>query len=146
MKPRGRAQVDERFWLHLGAGWRLFGLENFITRLMAVLDTEPQVFQVAINFADALTLTGACAPEQAVRRAADARRYILADAIAADPAMFDTQRLDRAGGVAATDPDPIAELARRATAAGLHTASLDEVLCVAGEPRNRLPGGASGVK
>jgi hypothetical protein len=29
-----------------------------------------------------------------------------------------------------THPDPIAELGRRAAAAGLQTASLDEVLCI----------------
>jgi hypothetical protein len=29
-----------------------------------------------------------------------------------------------------TDADPIAELGRRAAAARLHTASLDEVLCI----------------
>jgi hypothetical protein len=46
--------------------------------------------------------------------------------------MFDTARLDRAGGVDPTDPDPIAELGRRATATGLRTASLDEILCIAG--------------
>jgi hypothetical protein len=40
--------------------------------------------------------------------------------------MFDTTRLDRAGGL-----DPIAELGQRAAAAGLRTASLDEVLCIA---------------
>ena len=51
-----RAQIDGRFWLHLGAGWRFFAPENFITRLSAVLDAEPQVFQVGINFADAVKL------------------------------------------------------------------------------------------
>jgi hypothetical protein len=44
--------------------------------------------------------------------------------------MFETARLDQAGGIDATDPDPIAELARRAAAARLQTASLDEVLCI----------------
>jgi hypothetical protein len=45
-----------------------------------------------------------------VRRNPDAGRYLLTDAVASGPAMFDTTRLDRA--------------------AGLHTATLDEVLCV----------------
>jgi glycosyltransferase involved in cell wall biosynthesis len=112
-----RAAVHGRFWLHLGQGWRFFAPENFITRLTAVLDAEAQVFQVGINFADAAKLTGACAAEQAVRRAPDAGRYVLADAIASGPAMFDTTRLDRLGPRAAT--------------AGLHTATLDEVLCIA---------------
>ena len=54
-----RAQINGRFWLHLGEGWRFFAPENYITRLTAVLDAEPQVFQVGINFADAVKLTGA---------------------------------------------------------------------------------------
>jgi hypothetical protein len=113
------AQIDGRFWLHLGAGWRFFAPENFISRLSAVLDAEPQVFQVGINFADAVKLTGASAAERAIRRAPDAGRYILTEALASGPAMFDTARLDRAGGV-------------QNSSAGLRTASLDEVLCISG--------------
>jgi hypothetical protein len=45
--------------------------------------------------------------------------------------MFDTERLERAGGLDSTRADPIAELERRAAAAGLRTATLDEVLCIA---------------
>ena len=126
-----RAQIQGRFWLHLGEGWRFFAPENFITRLIAVLESEPQVFQVGINFADAVELTGVCAAEQEVRRAPDAGRYVLTDEVASGPAMFDTARLDQAGGVEGSDPDPIAELGRRAAAVGLQTASLDEVLCIA---------------
>ncbi|MGH3562874.1 MAG: glycosyltransferase, partial [Mycobacterium sp.] len=127
---RIREQIGGRFWLHLGEGWRFFAPEGLITRLSGVLDAEAQVFQVGINFTDATKLTGACAAEQAVRRTPDAGRYVLADAVAAGPAMFDTARLDRAGGINGTGPDPIAALGRRATAPGLHTASLDEVLCI----------------
>jgi hypothetical protein len=79
---------------------------------VAVLDAEPQVFQVAINFTDAVRLTGASAPEQDVRRAPVAGRYVLTRDVACGPAMFDTARLDRAA------------------AAALRTASLDEVLCI----------------
>jgi hypothetical protein len=125
-----RAQIQGRFWLHLGQGWRFFAPENFITRLTAVLEAEPQVFQVGINFTDAVKLTGACAAEQAVRRAPGAGRYLITDVVASGPAMFDTARLDRAGGVEGTDPDPIAALGRRSAAAALQTASLDEVLCI----------------
>jgi hypothetical protein len=134
-----RAQIQGRFWLHLGQGWRFFAPENFITRLIAVLESEPQVFQVGINFADAVELTGGCAAESAVRRAPDAGRYVLADVVASGPAMFDTARLDRAGGVEGSDPDPIAELGRRAIAVGLQTASLDEVLCIAAVPPVQQP-------
>ena len=101
-----------------------------ITRLIAVLDAEPQVFQVGINLADASELTGINAPEHAVRRTADAGRYVLAESVARGPSMFHTARLHQAGGVGGTDPDPITDLARSAAAAGLHTASLDEVLCI----------------
>ncbi len=125
-----RAQIGGRFWLHLGQGWQVFAPENLITRLTAVLDAEPQVFQVGINFADAAKLTGANAAEQAVRRTPEAGRYVLTDEVASGPAMFDTARLDQAGGLDSTEPDPITELGRRAAAAGLQTASLDEVLCV----------------
>ncbi len=138
-----RAQIDGRFWLHLGEGWRFFAPENYITRLTAVLDAEPQVFQVGINFDDAVKLTGASAAEQAVRRAPDAGRYLLTDVMATGPAMFDTARLDRARGVQNTGPDATAQPGRpgagarrgrrrSAAGAGLRTASLDEVLCISG--------------
>jgi hypothetical protein len=84
---------------------------------------------VGINFGDAVKPTGACATEQAVRRTPDAGRYVLTDGVASGPAMFDTARLDQAGGVDRTDPAAIAALERRAAAAELHTATLDEVLC-----------------
>ncbi len=107
---RLRAQIHGRYWLHLGQGWRFFAHEDYITRLTAVLDAEAQVFQVGINFADAVKLTGACADEQAVRRTPGAGRYVLTDTVASGPAMFDTARLDKA--------------------AALQTATLDEVLCI----------------
>jgi hypothetical protein len=88
------------------------------------------LYAIACRY-DADTLTGACAAEDAVRRAAEAGRYVLADVVANGPAMFETARLDRTGGIDGTDPDPIAGLGRRAAAAGLRTASLDEVLCIA---------------
>ncbi len=116
-----RAQIDGRFWLHLGQGWRFFAPDDVITRLTAVLEAEAQVFQVGINFGDAVKPTGACATEQVIRRTPDAGRYVLTDEVVTGPAMFDTARLDQAGG-----PD---DLGQRATAAGLRTATLDEVLC-----------------
>jgi tetratricopeptide (TPR) repeat protein len=125
-----RGQIGGRFWLHLGEGWRFFAPESLITRLSAVLQAEPEVFQVGINFADAVRLTGVNAAEDAVRRAADAGRYVLADVVASGPAMFDTARLDRVGGIDGSDADPISELGRRAAAVKLRTASLDEVLCI----------------
>ncbi|MCV7008472.1 glycosyltransferase [Mycobacterium gordonae] len=127
-----RAQIHGRFWLHLGDGWRFFAPENLITRLTAVLDAEPQVFQVGINFEDAIKLSGASAAEEAVRRTPDAGRYLLTDVMASGPAMFDTARLDRARNVQHRELDPPAQRGRRATDTGQRTASLDEVLCISG--------------
>jgi hypothetical protein len=110
------ADIHGRFWLHLGQGWRFFAPDNLITRLTAVFDAEAPVFQVGINFTDAVKLTGACAGEQVVRRAPDTGRYVLTDVQASGPAMFDAARLDRSG---------VGDMG------GLHTATLDEVLCVA---------------
>ncbi|WP_234812071.1 glycosyltransferase [Mycolicibacter longobardus] len=103
-----RTQIGGRFWLHLGQGWRFFAPENLITRLTDVLEAEPQVFQVGINFTDAVKLTGTCAAEDIVRRAPGAGRYLLTERPATGPAMFDTARMNHVGG----------------------TATLDEVLCI----------------
>jgi hypothetical protein len=127
---RLRYQIHGRYWLHLGQGWRFFAPENLIARLIAVLDAETQVFQVGINLGDAVALTGSSAPEQTVRRTPDAGRYVLGDVVAKGPAMFETARLGQAGGTDTTNPDPVAELQQGASAAGLKTASLDEVLCI----------------
>jgi tetratricopeptide (TPR) repeat protein len=125
-----RDQINGRYWLHLGQGWRFFAPENLIARLIAVLDAETRVFQVGVNLADAVELTGTSAPERTVRRTPEAGRYVLAETLARGPSMFDTARLDRIGGTDSTNPNPIVDLARRAAAAGLQTASLDEVLCI----------------
>jgi glycosyltransferase involved in cell wall biosynthesis len=111
----GFAQFGEpcpaaRYRLHLESGWRFFAPDNLITRLTAVLAAEPEVFQVGINLADATALTGTSAAEDVVRRAPDTGRYVLTDTPYNGPAMIDTTRIDRADT--------------------LHTASLDEVLCL----------------
>ncbi|HXO81921.1 MAG TPA: hypothetical protein VN856_18775 [Mycobacterium sp.] len=108
-----RDQIEDRFWLHLGQNWRFFAPDNLISRLTGVLEAEPQVFQVGINIADAPKLNGTSASEHMVRRDPGGGRYLLADAVASGPAMFDTTRLDRT--------------------AGLYTATLDEVLCIAAD-------------
>ena len=115
-----RAVVDGRRWLHLGSDRVFFAPERLIGRLSAVLDAEPDVFAVGVNYGDAAELTGAVAAADTAPTAAHAGRYVITDAAAHGPAMFDTARLDlvlAAGGQAA---------------AGLRSASLDEVLCVAG--------------
>jgi hypothetical protein len=134
-----RTQIHQRFWLHLGQGWRFFAPENFITRLTAVLHAETQVLQVGINLADAVKLTGASAAEQTVHRTPEAGRYLLTEEVAHGPALFDTTRLAQAGDIEGTDTDPIAQLGRRAATAGLRTATLDEVLCIATVDHEQQP-------
>ena len=121
-----RAQIHGRFWLHLGEGWRFFAPENYITRLTAVLDAEPRVFQVGINFSRCGQTHRRHRSRGNLRRAPDAGRYLLTDVIATGPAMFDTTRLDQARGAQHRDPDPPAD-------AGPRTATLDEVLCISGQ-------------
>ncbi|MFZ1160832.1 MAG: glycosyl transferase, partial [Mycobacterium sp.] len=89
-----------------------------------VLDAEPQVFQVGINYTDAAKLTGTSAAEQTIRRTPDTGRYLLTEAMATGPAMFDTARLDRASG------HPPVKRGRPPDK--LDHASLDEVLCISG--------------
>lgn len=125
-----RAEIEGRFWLHLGEGWSFFAPERVIRRLTAVLEAEPEVWQVGVNFGDAAKLSGTCVAEDDVRRADGAGRYALTDVVATGPAMYETARLDRAGGFDRDDTDPIAGLGRRAATAGLRTATLDEVLCI----------------
>lgn len=125
-----RDQIYGRFWLHLGHGGQFYARERLITRLTSVFEAEENVCQVAVNFADADTLIGTSATDEVASRAPGAGRYVLRGQVAHGPAMFDTARLDRVGGTRADAPDPLAELGRRAAAAGLTTASLDEVLCI----------------
>lgn len=135
--PAGRLQrigaaVDTRLWLHLGAGWRFFAPERLLSRLAAVLDAEPQVLSVAVNFEDAEHLTGRTAAEgDLVRRGSGTGRYVLADEVSRGPAMVDTDRLVSIGGLDPDATDVLGDLGARARAAGLRTATLDEVLCVA---------------
>jgi hypothetical protein len=106
-----RDHIHGRYWLDLDHGWRFFAPESYITRLTAILDAEPEVFQVGINLDDATSLSGVSAPETSVRRTPEGGRYVLTDVMAEGPAMYDTERLDQAGGLDVA-------------------ATLDEVLCV----------------
>lgn len=110
-----RAAIGGRFWLHVGQGWRFFAADDLIARLTGVLEAEPDVFQVGVNFGDAAKLTGESAAEAAVRRTRDGSRYVVTDAVANGPAMYEMARLNRALG------DENAEV---------RAATLDEVLCV----------------
>ena len=78
-------------------------------------------------------LTGARAPEDAVRRAADAGRYVLTDEVCERPGDVRDRATGSGGGIEAADRDPIATLVDARPLSGLRTASLDEVLCIAGD-------------
>lgn len=125
-------RVQTRFWLHVGGDWRFFAPERLLSRLAAVLDAEPKVLAVAVNFEDAAALTSQCAAEDLVRRGSGTGRYVLTDSVPRGPAMIDTTRLARIGGIDPAAGDVSADLTARAAAAGMRTASLDEVLCVPG--------------
>jgi hypothetical protein len=106
-----REHIRGRYWLDLDQGWRFFAPDNYITRLTAILDAEPEVFQVGINLADATSLMGVSAPETTVRRTPDGGRYVLTGVMADGPAMYDTGRLDQADSLDVA-------------------VTLDEVLCI----------------
>jgi hypothetical protein len=122
--------VDTRFWLHVDPGWRFFAPERLLSRLAAILDAEPDVVAVAVNFEDATGLTGLSAADDVIRRGSSTGRYVLTDQMPVGPAMVDMQRLARMGGIDPAAVDVQSDLTARAQAAGLRTASLDEVLCV----------------
>ena len=123
-------RVETRFWLHIPTGWRFFAPERLLSRLAGVLDSEPDVLAVAVNFEDAGGLTGRSAPEDITSRGAGTGRYVLTKSVPRGPAMYDTGRLARIGGINPEVTDAQADLTARALAAGLRTASLDEVLCI----------------
>lgn len=121
-------EVVGRFWLNLGQGWRFFTSDCYLTRLTSVFEAEPTVLQVGINVNDAASLTGFCASEDTVRRAPGTGRYVVNHSIISGPAMIEMDRLSNSG---AADVDPIERLRERIAEGGGHTATLDEVLCIA---------------
>jgi len=102
-----RDEVKGRLWLYLGMGWLFFTRDDYVGRLTAVLDAEPEVHQVGINYGDADSLGGPVAALDTLCRNESAGAYVLTETAAVGPAMFDCTRVDRA-----------------------RTATLDEVLCV----------------
>lgn len=106
-----RAAIDTRFWLNLGMGWQFFARDDYVARLTGVLEAEPNVYQAGINFGDADKLTGLVPSRDSLRRDDGAGHYVLSDAAAIGPAMFDCSRW-------------------HGTETGLGTATLDEVLCI----------------
>ncbi|TXI41923.1 MAG: glycosyltransferase [Mycobacterium sp.] len=112
-----RRLTTGRYWLHLRDGWRFFAPEPLVGRLIGVLEAEPDVMMVGVNFEDVATLSGRCAAESQARRSRDGSRYVLTNWMLEGPAMFDLGRADRVSG-AWKPGDPVP------------SATLDEVLCV----------------
>ena len=110
-----RHHIHARYWLHLGQGWKFFAPEDLITRLIGVLDAEPDIARVAINLDDATTLTGLSAPDTTTRHTPHAGRYVLTHTPTDTPASTPT-----------TSPT-MTDTTRPNTT---HTATLDEVLCI----------------
>jgi hypothetical protein len=101
-----RPYVDTRFWLKLAARNHFFAPDELITRLIGVFASEPEVYQVGLNFADADQPVAAGPFEASVRHTASGHRYVMSDNISRNTAMYDLSR-------------PMAS-----------TATLDQVVCV----------------
>lgn len=111
VQPSGvREFITTRYWLHLGMGWQFFSSDDVLGRLTSILDAEPGIYQVGINYGDADQLTGRVAPLSSTRSGQGTGRYVMTGAAAEGPAMVDCSR-----GGCETD---------------LGTATLDEVLCI----------------
>ena len=104
-----RRTVHSRFWLHFGADWQLFAPEPLVGRLAAVLEREPAVYQVAVNFDDADYAVNKSAPQSIVRSHPNTGRYTVTARPAHGPAMYDTTRYD-ASGSAAKESAALAEI------------------------------------
>lgn len=111
------AAIGGRYWLHSGQGWRYFAADPLITRLSSILNAEPDVYRVGINYGDATALTGVAAPADTTRTNPGTGRYVLTDTGSrcgsTGPNMFDINRF-RA----------------RSDTTRFASATLDEVLCI----------------
>ena len=122
--------VETRYWLHIPGDWHFFAPERLLSRMAGVLEADTDVLAVGVNYEDATELTSRNAPEDITSRGSGTGRYVLTKSVPRGPAMFDTVRLTRVGGIDPSAADAQAELTERVLAAGLGTATLDEVLCV----------------
>ena len=86
--------IGGRYWLHSGHGWQYFAADPLITRLSSILEAEPDISHVGINYRDATTLTGTAAPAETTRTKAGTGtgRYIRTDTMSHGPNMVDVDR------------------------------------------------------
>lgn len=96
-----RSLIGGRYWLHLAGGWRFFTEERLISRLIGILEAEPDISRVAINLGDATGLGPECPARAGVRTTSDGNGYVLADGSPLGPAMVDLTRPE--GGAATLD-------------------------------------------
>jgi hypothetical protein len=104
--------IGGRYWLHSGQGWQYFAAEPLIIRLSSILNAEPDLYRVGINYGDATTLTGVAASADTTRTNPGTGRYVLTDTESHGPNMIDVDRFHTRSG-----NTPLAG------------ATLDEVLC-----------------
>jgi glycosyltransferase involved in cell wall biosynthesis len=126
-----RAAATGPYWLHLGRDWRFFAPERLLARCLAILSTDAQIAQIGVNVNDASVLAGRRNPRGTEYRSVATGRYRVDDGarVSGGPAFVRADLLDRVGGVDAASADPLGDLGRRFRAAGMRTATLDEVLC-----------------
>lgn len=113
-----RDKIGGRYWLHLWEGWRFFTEEPLLTRLVAVFQSEPSVYQVGVNVNDAACLGPQVPARSSAKTTNGGWRYVLGDETTRGPAMFKMDRLNRVLGLGG-EPSMREQ-----------TATLDEVLCL----------------
>ena len=117
---RLRPQIGGRYWMHMGQGWHFFAPEALIGRLTAVLQAEPEVCQVGVNYGDASAVSNKTAPLSETSSRPEAGHYVRSTTAITGPNMVDVARFEQA-------------LASVSSGGRLSTATLDEVLCVKGD-------------
>ena len=105
--------IAGHYWLHSGHGWQYFAADPLITRLSSILQAEPDISQVGINYRDATTLTGVAAPAETTQTNPGTGRYVRTDTMSHGPTMIDVKRFRS-----------------RSDNTRFAGATLDEVLCV----------------
>jgi hypothetical protein len=96
--PAIRRKVHGRFWMHIPGEWQFFGSADYISRMTAILEAEPEVIQVGVNLGDAEGPCGSYARQGEIRTAPTTGRYVLAGTTSDGPAMYATNRFDRPEG------------------------------------------------
>jgi len=114
---RLRSEIGGRYWMHLGQGWQFFAPEALIGRLTSVLQAEPEVCQVGVNYGDVTALSNKTAPLTETRSGPGTGHYVPATAAITGPNMVDAARFEQA-------------LVAAGSGGAMRTVTLDEVLCV----------------